>query len=86
VDFTRGELRRGGRPLEISALEFKLLTAFIRNRGRLLPANSCWTRYGGEAWQSRNEWWITRFRVSAKRSSPTPPSRASWSACEDWGS
>ena len=36
VDFTRGELRRGGRPLEISALEFKLLTAFIRNRGRLL--------------------------------------------------
>jgi DNA-binding response OmpR family regulator len=36
VDFTRGELRRAGRPVEISALEFKLLTAFIRNRGRLL--------------------------------------------------
>jgi DNA-binding response OmpR family regulator len=36
VDFTRGELRRSGQPLEISALEFKLLAAFIRNRGRLL--------------------------------------------------
>jgi DNA-binding response OmpR family regulator len=36
VDFTRGELRRGGTPLETSALEFKLLATFIRNRGRLL--------------------------------------------------
>jgi DNA-binding response OmpR family regulator len=36
VDFTRGELRRAGHPVEISALEFKLLSAFIRNRGRLL--------------------------------------------------
>jgi DNA-binding response OmpR family regulator len=36
VDFMRGELRRSGRALEISALEFKLLGAFVRNRGRLL--------------------------------------------------
>jgi DNA-binding response OmpR family regulator len=36
VDFVRGELRRGGKPLETSALEFKLLATFIRNRGRLL--------------------------------------------------
>jgi DNA-binding response OmpR family regulator len=36
VDFARGELRRAGEPMEISALEFKLLSAFIRNRGRLL--------------------------------------------------
>ena len=36
VDFARGELRRAGVPLEISALEFKLLGAFIRNRGLLL--------------------------------------------------
>ena len=36
VDFARGELRRGGQPLEISALEFRLLGTFIRNRGRLL--------------------------------------------------
>jgi two-component system alkaline phosphatase synthesis response regulator PhoP len=36
VDFGRGELRRGGRPVALTALEFKLLAAFVRHRGRLL--------------------------------------------------
>jgi DNA-binding response OmpR family regulator len=36
VDFTRGELRAGGQPLETTQLEFKMLTVFIRNQGRLL--------------------------------------------------
>ncbi len=36
VDFIRGELRRNGRPVEATQLEFKLLTVFIRNQGRLL--------------------------------------------------
>jgi DNA-binding response OmpR family regulator len=36
VDFTRCEVRRAGRVIELSALEFKLLTAFIRSRGRAL--------------------------------------------------
>ena len=36
VDFARGELRRCGSPVELTALEYKLLTTFIRNRGRLL--------------------------------------------------
>lgn len=36
VDFTRGELRSKGQPVETTQLEFKLLTVFIRNRGRLL--------------------------------------------------
>ncbi|MBA2605214.1 MAG: response regulator transcription factor [Acidobacteria bacterium] len=36
VDFARGEVRRNGRPIDVSALEFKLLGAFVRNRGRLL--------------------------------------------------
>lgn len=36
VDFVRCELRRSGRPVELTALEFRLLAAFIRNRGRLL--------------------------------------------------
>jgi two-component system alkaline phosphatase synthesis response regulator PhoP len=39
VDFDRGEVRRDGAPLEVSAQEFKLLTAFIRRRGRLLSRN-----------------------------------------------
>ncbi len=36
VDFSRGELRRAGRPVETTLLEFKLLTALVRNQGRLL--------------------------------------------------
>jgi len=36
VDFARCELRRAGKIVEITSLEFKLLTAFIRNRGRVL--------------------------------------------------
>ena len=36
VDFVRCELRRAGKTVEITSLEFKLLTAFIRNRGRVL--------------------------------------------------
>ena len=36
VDFSRGELRRGGTPTELTAMEFKLLGAFIRRRGHLV--------------------------------------------------
>jgi two-component system alkaline phosphatase synthesis response regulator PhoP len=36
VDFGRCEVRRGGRVVELSALEFKLLAAFIARRGRVL--------------------------------------------------
>jgi two-component system alkaline phosphatase synthesis response regulator PhoP len=36
VDFDRGEVRRDGAPIDISAMEFRLLAAFIRRRGRVL--------------------------------------------------
>jgi DNA-binding response OmpR family regulator len=36
VDFGRGEVRRGGRPIDMSALEFKLIATFLKSRGRLL--------------------------------------------------
>ena len=36
VDFERGELRRNGRPVELTPIEFKLLGLFIRSRGRVL--------------------------------------------------
>jgi two-component system alkaline phosphatase synthesis response regulator PhoP len=36
VDFDRGELRRAGKAVEITALEFKLLSVFIRRQGRVL--------------------------------------------------
>jgi len=36
LDFARCELRRNGKVVELSALEFKLLSAFVRRSGRLL--------------------------------------------------
>jgi two-component system alkaline phosphatase synthesis response regulator PhoP len=36
VDFQRCELRRRGKPVEVTALELKLLEAFVRSRGRAL--------------------------------------------------
>ena len=36
LDLTRFELRRNGKCVETTALELKLLAAFVRNRGRLL--------------------------------------------------
>jgi DNA-binding response OmpR family regulator len=36
LDFTRCELRRAGKAVELSALEFKLLSAFVKSSGRLL--------------------------------------------------
>jgi len=36
VDFDRCELRRAGKPVELTALEFRLLAAFIGNCGKML--------------------------------------------------
>ena len=36
VDFTRGEVRRGGTPVEMTPMEFKLISVFVRRRGRVL--------------------------------------------------
>jgi len=36
LDFDRGEVRRQGRPVDVTLTEFKLLTAFARNAGRVL--------------------------------------------------
>jgi two-component system, OmpR family, alkaline phosphatase synthesis response regulator PhoP len=36
LDFVRCELRRAGKPVDLSALEFKMLSVFVRRSGRLL--------------------------------------------------
>jgi DNA-binding response OmpR family regulator len=36
VDFGRRELRQAGKPVEVTPLEFKLLTAFIHHRGQVV--------------------------------------------------
>jgi two-component system alkaline phosphatase synthesis response regulator PhoP len=36
VDFARGEVRRAGHPVDVTLTEFKLIAAFVKNRGRVL--------------------------------------------------
>ena len=36
VDFARGEIRRGGRSVEVTPLEFRVLAAFVRHPGHVL--------------------------------------------------
>jgi DNA-binding response OmpR family regulator len=36
VDFARGEVRRGGRAVELTPIEFRLLSQFVQARGRVL--------------------------------------------------
>ena len=36
IDFGRGELRRSGKPEDLTPLEFRLLKVFVHHRGRLL--------------------------------------------------
>jgi DNA-binding response OmpR family regulator len=36
IDFDRGEVRRGGEAINVSALEFRLLEVFVRHHGRVL--------------------------------------------------
>ena len=36
VDFSRAEMRRAGRPVDVTPIELKLLETFIKRRGRLL--------------------------------------------------
>jgi DNA-binding response OmpR family regulator len=50
VDFTRAEVRRNGTVVLTSALEFKLLIAFIHHRGRLLTRD----RLLDEVWGQDN--------------------------------
>jgi len=36
IDFGRGEVRRGGQIVELTPLEFRVLTAFVRRQSRVL--------------------------------------------------
>ncbi len=39
LDFARGELRKSGAPVELTATEFKLLAVLVRSAGRVLSRN-----------------------------------------------
>ena len=46
LDVTRAEVRRNGKPVETTALEFKLLATFVRRKGRILTASNFSMKYG----------------------------------------
>ena len=48
VDADRGEVRRAGVPIEMTALEFRLLSAMIRSRGRVLSREQMIQQAWGE--------------------------------------
>jgi DNA-binding response OmpR family regulator len=47
VDFGRHQAMRGGEPIELTPIEFKILSAFIENRGRVLPHDEIIQRVWG---------------------------------------
>jgi DNA-binding response OmpR family regulator len=48
LDFGRFEARRGGKPLDLTALEFKILRAFVARRGQALPHDQLITEVWGK--------------------------------------
>jgi len=53
VDPTRGEVRRAGKLVDVTALEFKILLLFLENRGKVLSIDTITQRiWGADTFQS----------------------------------
>ena len=74
VDFARCEVRHGGRPVELSALEFKLLTAFVRSRGRVLTREQLLDAAWGRG-VALNDRVVDNHIVSLRRKLEADPAR-----------
>jgi len=74
VDFARCEVRRHGVALDLSALEFKLLSVFIRSRGRVLSRDQLLDAAWG-ADVSLNDRVVDNHIVSLRRKLEADPSR-----------
>ncbi len=74
VDFARCEVRRGLETVDLSALEFKLLTAFVRSRGRVLTREQLLdAAWGREV--SLNDRVVDNHIVSLRRKIEPDPER-----------
>lgn len=74
VDFVRCEVRRGGQCVDLSALEFKLLTAFIRAQGRVLTRDQLLdAAWGGGV--ALNERVVDNHIVTLRRKLEPEPAR-----------
>jgi two-component system alkaline phosphatase synthesis response regulator PhoP len=74
VDFGRCEVRRGGHTVDLSALEFKLLTAFVRSRGRVLTREQLLDAAWGRD-VSLNDRVVDNHIVSLRRKIEPDPAR-----------
>jgi len=74
VDFARGEVRRAGTPIDVSALEFKLLSAFVRSRGRVLTREQLLDAAWGRD-VSLNDRVVDNHIVSLRRKIEPDPTR-----------
>jgi two-component system alkaline phosphatase synthesis response regulator PhoP len=74
LDQARGEVRRAGRPLDMTPLEYKLLCAFVRNRGRVMSRD----KLIDEVWGHGNfvsERVVDNYIVTLRRKLEPDPSK-----------
>jgi len=74
IDFSRGELRRGGRTIELTPIEYRLLCAFVRAKGRLLSREQL-TEAGWGPGTEVNDRAVDNHVVSLRRKIEADPSR-----------
>jgi len=85
VDFDRGELRRAGQPLDATPLEFKLLSVFIRRRGKVLSRDQLIEEAGDTESSSPGAPWITTYSTCGGKLNPSRASPATCKASAAWG-
>ena len=76
LDFVRCELRRGGKVVDLSALEFKLLSAFVRRQGRVLTRAQLLDDVWGTDTHVTDRVVATRSRTCGRRSNLNRSGRA----------
>jgi DNA-binding response OmpR family regulator len=74
VDFARCEVRRGDKAIDLSALEFKLLSVFVRSRGRVLTREQLLDAAWGRD-VSLNDRVVDNHIVSLRRKIEPDPAR-----------
>ena len=86
VDFTRGEVTREGGKIELTALEFKLLRAFLEHAGEVLSLDRLIEMvWGKDVFLDRPCGLHARQQPARARSRKILRSRGTLSACADWG-
>ena len=84
VDFGRCELRRAGKPVELTALEFKLLAALVRNSGKVLSRDQLLDLVWGHGTFVTDRVVDNHVVTLRKKIEPEPRRRGTSSASAAW--